>query len=177
MGGRRCGKRKSIYLSIHCHHQNDPCIKMGSDESHFNVSLYRGTKSQDSVHKPQLLKRRESRSGIEPRSFRLPAYRLTARPNRLSRTLPAQHTTFNTLDNWAIKPPPNQKGKGQERKGYRVMARTMYTTHSVTSWIIKCCFCVVVFCIVFVVNVGLKPVLILMQHNLSVASENCLSCN
>ena len=23
---------------IHCHHQNDFCIKMGSDESHFNVS-------------------------------------------------------------------------------------------------------------------------------------------
>ena len=40
--------------------------------------------SQDRVHKPQLLKRKESRSGIEPRSFRLPAYRLTARPNRLS---------------------------------------------------------------------------------------------
>ena len=43
-----------------------------------------GTKSPDRVHKPQLLKRQESRSGIEPRSFRLPAYRLTARPNRLS---------------------------------------------------------------------------------------------
>ena len=28
-----------IYLSLHCHHQNDTCIKMGSDESHFNVSL------------------------------------------------------------------------------------------------------------------------------------------
>ena len=24
---------------IHCHHQNDSCIKMGSDESHFNVAL------------------------------------------------------------------------------------------------------------------------------------------
>ena len=33
------GKRASIYLSLHCHHQNDFCIKMGSDESHFNVSL------------------------------------------------------------------------------------------------------------------------------------------
>ena len=30
------------------------------------------------------LKRQESRSGIEPRSFRLPPYRLTARPNRLT---------------------------------------------------------------------------------------------
>ena len=27
-----------IYLSLHCHHLNDSCIKMGSDESHFNVS-------------------------------------------------------------------------------------------------------------------------------------------
>ena len=27
-----------IYLSLHCHRQNDSCIKMGSDESHFNVS-------------------------------------------------------------------------------------------------------------------------------------------
>ena len=26
------------YPSLHCHHQNDFCIKMGSDESHFNVS-------------------------------------------------------------------------------------------------------------------------------------------
>ena len=28
-----------IYLSLHCHHQNDSCNNMGSDESHFNVSL------------------------------------------------------------------------------------------------------------------------------------------
>ena len=28
-----------IYLSLHCHHQYDSCIKMGSDESNFNVSL------------------------------------------------------------------------------------------------------------------------------------------
>ena len=30
---------KNVYLSIQCHHQNDSCIKMGSDESHFNVLL------------------------------------------------------------------------------------------------------------------------------------------
>ena len=34
----RWGQREIIYLSLHCHHQNDFCIKMGSDESHFNVS-------------------------------------------------------------------------------------------------------------------------------------------
>ena len=26
------------YLSLHCHHENDLCIKVGSVESHFNVS-------------------------------------------------------------------------------------------------------------------------------------------
>ena len=33
------GEGENIYLSLHCHHQNDTCIKVGSDESHFNVSL------------------------------------------------------------------------------------------------------------------------------------------
>ena len=33
------GEREIRYLSLHCHHQNDFCIKMGSDDSHFNVSL------------------------------------------------------------------------------------------------------------------------------------------
>ena len=30
-----------MYVSLHCHHQNDSCIKMGSasDDSHFNVSV------------------------------------------------------------------------------------------------------------------------------------------
>ena len=35
-GGR---EREIIYLSLHCHHKNDSCVRMGSDESHFNVSL------------------------------------------------------------------------------------------------------------------------------------------
>ena len=33
------GGGEIIYLSLHCHPQNDSCIKMGSDENHFNVSL------------------------------------------------------------------------------------------------------------------------------------------
>ena len=33
------GEGDYIYLSLHCHHQNDFCIKMGSEESHFNVSV------------------------------------------------------------------------------------------------------------------------------------------
>ncbi len=52
-GVRRWGEREIIYLSLHCHHQNDSCIKMGSDESHFSVSVGSDGQSQDSVHKPQ----------------------------------------------------------------------------------------------------------------------------
>ena len=33
------GRREIIYPSLLCHHQNDSCVKMGSDESHFNVSI------------------------------------------------------------------------------------------------------------------------------------------
>ena len=33
------GEEGDLYLSLHCHHQNDFCIKMGSNESQFNVSL------------------------------------------------------------------------------------------------------------------------------------------
>ena len=63
-----------IYLSLHCRLQNNSCIKKGSNESHFNVSLI----VRDKVirQRPQtttLLKRKESQSGIEPRSFCLPA--------------------------------------------------------------------------------------------------------
>ena len=32
-------ERKIIYLSLHCHHQKDACIKMGSDERHFIALL------------------------------------------------------------------------------------------------------------------------------------------
>ena len=44
------GKREIIiiYLSLHCHHQNDSYIKTGSDESHFVLLIVRA-KSQGSV--------------------------------------------------------------------------------------------------------------------------------
>ena len=71
------------------------CIKVGSEESHFNVSLI----VRDKVTRlcPQtttFLKRKESRSGTEPRSFHLPAYCLTARPNQLSRKHSRTETSF-----------------------------------------------------------------------------------
>ena len=68
------GRGRLLYLSLHCHHQNDSCcIKMGSDESRFNISLIVRDKVTDSVHRPQFLKRKESRSGLELRSLCLPA--------------------------------------------------------------------------------------------------------
>ena len=68
------GEREIIYLSLHCHHQNDFCIKVGSDESHFNVSLIvRDKVTRLSTARSQILKRKESRSRLEPRSPCLPA--------------------------------------------------------------------------------------------------------
>ena len=63
------GEREIIYLSLHCHHQKDSCIKMGSDESRFNVSLIvRDTVTRQCPQTTSFLKRKESRSGIEQRS-------------------------------------------------------------------------------------------------------------
>ena len=31
--------REELYLTLHCHHQNDFCIKVGSDENHFKDLL------------------------------------------------------------------------------------------------------------------------------------------
>ena len=33
------GEEGDTFLSLHCHPQNDSCIRMGNDESHLNVSL------------------------------------------------------------------------------------------------------------------------------------------
>ena len=38
VGGGGGGEGDYI-LSLYCHHQKDSCVKMGSDENHFNVSL------------------------------------------------------------------------------------------------------------------------------------------
>ena len=73
-GGGGGGERGIIYLSLHCHHQNDSSIKVGSDESHFHVSLIRKNKVvRQCPQTTTFLKRKESRSGIEPRSSCLPA--------------------------------------------------------------------------------------------------------
>ena len=45
----RWREREIIYLSLQCHHQNDSCIKMGSDESRFNVSVRSDGQSHKTV--------------------------------------------------------------------------------------------------------------------------------
>ena len=58
-----------------CHHQNDPCMKMVSDESHFTVSLIvRDKVTRECPQTATFLKRKKSRSRIEPRPFCILAY-------------------------------------------------------------------------------------------------------
>ena len=80
----RLGKTEIIYLSLHCHHQNDSCIKMGSDESHFNVSVGNDGQSHETV---STLNHNLSEERGEPKRYQtevLPLTSLTARPNRLT---------------------------------------------------------------------------------------------
>ena len=56
-----------------CYYKNQSSIKMGIDESHFNISLIVRDKVSRQCPHTAFLKRKESRSGIEPRPFCLPA--------------------------------------------------------------------------------------------------------
>ena len=62
----RWGEREIIYLSLHCRHQNDFCIKMGSDESHFNVSVGSDGQSHKTVSTNHNLFEEKS----EPKQYR-----------------------------------------------------------------------------------------------------------
>ena len=65
--------KEIIYLLLLCHHQNDSCIETGSDESHFNVSLIvRDKVTRQCPWQTTFPKRRDSRSGIEPRPVCIP---------------------------------------------------------------------------------------------------------
>ena len=61
------GEGEYIYLLLHCHHQNDFCIKMGSEERHFNVSVVSDGQSQDSVHKPHIFGRKRRAEAVSNR--------------------------------------------------------------------------------------------------------------
>ena len=75
-------KRNIIILSLHCHHQNDACVKMGSDESHFNVSLIMRDKVTRQCPQTTTFEVKEEPKPIRTEVPLLTS--LTARPNRLS---------------------------------------------------------------------------------------------
>ena len=57
-----------MYLSLHCHHQNDTCIKMSNDEIQFNVSVGSDDKvTADSVYKPQPFRRERRAEAVSNR--------------------------------------------------------------------------------------------------------------
>ena len=68
------GGRETIYLSLHCHHQNDFCIKMGSDESHFNVLV--GSDGQS--HKTVSTNHNRFEEKGEPKRYRTEVLPLTS---------------------------------------------------------------------------------------------------
>ena len=81
-GKWRWGKRDIIYLSLHCHHQKDSCIKMSSDESHLNVSLSVRDKVTRQCSQTTTFEERWQPKRNRPQALLLT--RLTARPNRLT---------------------------------------------------------------------------------------------
>ena len=77
--GMEVGEREIIHLTLHCHHQNDSCIKMGSDESHFNVSV--GSDGQS--HRTVSTNHNLSEVKGEPKRYRTEVLPLTSlTPNR-----------------------------------------------------------------------------------------------
>ena len=70
----RLGKREIICLSLHCHHQNDSCIKMDSGESNFNVSV--GNDGQS--HKTVSTNHNLSGEKGEPKRYRTEVLLLTS---------------------------------------------------------------------------------------------------
>ena len=67
------GRGRLLYLSLHCHHQNDSCIKMGHDASHFNVSLTVRDKVTRQCPQTTTFEETGTRNGFEAKSLCLPA--------------------------------------------------------------------------------------------------------
>ena len=65
-----------IYLSLLCHLQNDSCIKMGSDASHFNVSVGSDGQSHKTVSTNHNLFEEKG----EPKRYRTEVLPLTSLP-------------------------------------------------------------------------------------------------
>ena len=72
------GGREIIYLSLHCHHQNDLCIKMASDESHFNVSLIVKDKATSRCPQTTTFEEKKRKKKGEPKRIRTEVPPLTS---------------------------------------------------------------------------------------------------
>ena len=101
-----------LYLTLHRHHQNDSCIKMGSDESRFNVSLIvRDKVTRQRPHATTYKKRRQAKA----KSNRGPS---AYQPNALRWATPAD------MDERTIQRPTCSRGlildssRSVSRKGY-----------------------------------------------------------
>ena len=81
MWGERREEGEYTYLSLHCHYQNDSCMKMDSGESHFNVSLIvRDKVTTETVSTDHNLFEEKG----DPKRYRTQVLSLTARPNRFT---------------------------------------------------------------------------------------------
>ena len=90
-----------IYLSLHCHHQNDFCIKVGSDESHFFLCFITG---RDKVAR-QYRQFTTFEGKGEPKQIRTEVpllTSLTARPNRLTVTVEKQAIRLYFGSYWPV---------------------------------------------------------------------------
>ena len=83
----RWGEREIIYLSLHCHHQNDSCIKVCSDESHwflmFRICEGQSHKTVSTDHNFWRERRAEADWNRGPSAYQ-PNALPCARPNRLT---------------------------------------------------------------------------------------------
>ena len=88
------GEREIIYPSLQCHHQNYFCIKMGSDESHFNVSIGSDGQSHKTVSTNHNLFEEKG----EPKWYRTKVHPLTSLTHRLTReTYCSQASLYSSL--------------------------------------------------------------------------------
>ena len=76
------GEEGVIYLSLHCHHQNDSCIKTGSDENHFNISLIVRDKVTRQCPQTTIFEEKGELKQIRTEVPLLTSF--TARPNQLT---------------------------------------------------------------------------------------------
>ena len=67
-------EREILNLSLHCHHNNDSCTKMGSDESHFYVSVA----SEGQSHKTVSTNHNLFEEKGEPKRYRTEVLPLTS---------------------------------------------------------------------------------------------------